>query len=123
MIAGIMEHIEEAGIHSGDSACSLPAHTLSDSIVKKLEETMRRQVETVSAACVRLHPCQDSRQERIIKLSGSENCKAVLQEINRNYRVSSGCGIVPDACLLFHRPRNISSHAMTIGASERLKRK
>jgi len=37
MIAGIMEHIEEAGIHSGDSACSLPAHTLSDSIVKKLE--------------------------------------------------------------------------------------
>ena len=28
-IAGIMEHIEEAGIHSGDSACSLPAHSLS----------------------------------------------------------------------------------------------
>ena len=28
-IAGIMEHIEEAGIHSGDSACSLPPHSLS----------------------------------------------------------------------------------------------
>ena len=28
-IAGIMEHIEEAGIHSGDSACSLPAHSLA----------------------------------------------------------------------------------------------
>ena len=27
-IAGIMEHIEEAGIHSGDSACSLPPHSL-----------------------------------------------------------------------------------------------
>jgi len=38
MIAGIMEHIEEAGIHSGDSACSLPVHTLSASIVKKLEK-------------------------------------------------------------------------------------
>ena len=29
-IAGIMEHIEEAGIHSGDSACSLPPHSLRD---------------------------------------------------------------------------------------------
>ena len=28
-VAGIMEHIEEAGIHSGDSACSLPPHSLS----------------------------------------------------------------------------------------------
>ena len=27
-IAGIMEHIEEAGVHSGDSACSLPPHSL-----------------------------------------------------------------------------------------------
>ncbi len=32
-IAGIMEHIEEAGIHSGDSACSLPAHSLPASIL------------------------------------------------------------------------------------------
>ena len=27
-VAGIMEHIEEAGVHSGDSACSLPPHSL-----------------------------------------------------------------------------------------------
>ena len=27
-VAGIMEHIEEAGVHSGDSACCLPPHTL-----------------------------------------------------------------------------------------------
>lgn len=32
-----MEHIEEAGIHSGDSACSLPVHTLSSEIVAELE--------------------------------------------------------------------------------------
>ena len=31
-VAGIMEHIEEAGVHSGDSACSLPPHTLSTEI-------------------------------------------------------------------------------------------
>lgn len=37
LIVGIMEHIEEAGIHSGDSACSLPVHTLSQNIVAELE--------------------------------------------------------------------------------------
>ena len=36
-VAGIMEHIEEAGIHSGDSACSLPVHTLQPTIVEELE--------------------------------------------------------------------------------------
>ena len=36
-IAGVMEHIEEAGIHSGDSACSLPPYSLPENIVKKIE--------------------------------------------------------------------------------------
>jgi carbamoyl-phosphate synthase large subunit len=36
-IAGIMEHIEEAGIHSGDSACSLPPHSLSAATIAELE--------------------------------------------------------------------------------------
>ncbi|WP_332717583.1 carbamoyl-phosphate synthase large subunit [Pelagibacterium mangrovi] len=36
-IAGIMEHIEEAGIHSGDSACSLPPHSLSPEIIDELK--------------------------------------------------------------------------------------
>jgi len=40
-IAGIMEHIEEAGIHSGDSACSLPAHSLSPSVIARLEKQTR----------------------------------------------------------------------------------
>jgi len=37
-IAGIMEHIEEAGIHSGDSACVLPPHSLPFKTVKELEQ-------------------------------------------------------------------------------------
>jgi carbamoyl-phosphate synthase large subunit len=37
-VAGIMEHIEEAGIHSGDSACVLPPHTLPAKVVKALED-------------------------------------------------------------------------------------
>lgn len=36
-IAGVMEHIEEAGVHSGDSACSLPAYTLSDDVIAALK--------------------------------------------------------------------------------------
>ena len=36
-VAGVMQHIEEAGIHSGDSACSLPPYSLSDAIVAELE--------------------------------------------------------------------------------------
>ncbi|MCB9957719.1 MAG: carbamoyl-phosphate synthase large subunit [Rhodospirillaceae bacterium] len=41
-VVGIMEHIEEAGIHSGDSACTLPPHSLSDRIVAELEAQTRR---------------------------------------------------------------------------------
>ncbi len=37
-IAGIMEHIEQAGVHSGDSACSLPPHSLNESIQDQLAE-------------------------------------------------------------------------------------
>jgi len=40
-VCGIMEHIEEAGIHSGDSACSLPAHNLSDEIIAELKRQTR----------------------------------------------------------------------------------
>ncbi|TKT80359.1 carbamoyl-phosphate synthase large subunit [Aquamicrobium sp. LC103] len=36
-VSGIMEHIEEAGIHSGDSACSLPVHSLTAGTVDELE--------------------------------------------------------------------------------------
>lgn len=40
-IAGIMEHIEEAGIHSGDSACSLPPHSLANGVIAELERQTR----------------------------------------------------------------------------------
>jgi carbamoyl-phosphate synthase large subunit len=40
-IAGIMEHIEEAGIHSGDSACSLPPHSLSAKVIAELDRQTR----------------------------------------------------------------------------------
>jgi carbamoyl-phosphate synthase large subunit len=42
IVAGIMEHIEEAGIHSGDSACSLPPRSLSAATMARLEDETRR---------------------------------------------------------------------------------
>jgi carbamoyl-phosphate synthase large subunit len=38
LIAGIMEHVEEAGIHSGDSSCVLPPHSLSPAVLATIEE-------------------------------------------------------------------------------------
>jgi len=37
-VAGVMEHIEEAGIHSGDSACSLPPYSLPDAVVEDMKQ-------------------------------------------------------------------------------------
>jgi carbamoyl-phosphate synthase large subunit len=45
-VAGIMQHIEEAGVHSGDSACSLPPHSLSEAIISEI----RKQTEALAKA-------------------------------------------------------------------------
>jgi carbamoyl-phosphate synthase large subunit len=45
-VAGIMQHIEEAGVHSGDSACSLPPHTLS----KEVQDRIIEQTEALARA-------------------------------------------------------------------------
>ena len=45
-VAGIMEHIEEAGVHSGDSACSLPPYTLATDI----QDELKRQAELLAHA-------------------------------------------------------------------------
>jgi carbamoyl-phosphate synthase large subunit len=42
VIGGVMQHIEEAGIHSGDSACVLPPYMLSDQAVEEMREYTRR---------------------------------------------------------------------------------
>jgi carbamoyl-phosphate synthase large subunit len=42
VIGGVMEHVEEAGVHSGDSACSLPPHSLSPETVAVIDDYTRR---------------------------------------------------------------------------------
>ena len=41
LVAGVMEHVEEAGVHSGDSACALPPQTLPDEVVATIEQHTR----------------------------------------------------------------------------------
>ncbi len=48
LIGGVMEHIEEAGVHSGDSACALPPPTLSAAMIQTLEEYTRRLAEALN---------------------------------------------------------------------------
>ncbi|ESQ83475.1 carbamoyl phosphate synthase large subunit [Asticcacaulis sp. AC466] len=74
-VAGIMEHIEEAGVHSGDSACSLPPFSLKPETVKELE---RQTVELAKALHVRglmnvqfaiLHPYSDAPQIFVLEVN------------------------------------------------------
>lgn len=46
VVAGVLQHIEEAGVHSGDSACSLPPYSLSDDVIAEIE----RQTEVLARA-------------------------------------------------------------------------
>jgi carbamoyl-phosphate synthase large subunit len=46
IVAGVMEHIEEAGIHSGDSACAIPPFSLQDHVI----QTLKEQTYTLAAA-------------------------------------------------------------------------
>src|SRR6185295_4299738 len=41
VVGGVMEHIEEAGIHSGDSACSLPPYTLAKAVLDEIKAQAR----------------------------------------------------------------------------------
>src|SRR5690606_26611225 len=42
VIGGIMQHIEQAGVHSGDSACSFPPYNLSEAIQNQMREQTKR---------------------------------------------------------------------------------
>jgi len=48
LIGGIMQHIEQAGIHSGDSACSLPPYNLSDKVLDDMREQIRKMAKALN---------------------------------------------------------------------------
>ncbi|ANQ84550.1 carbamoyl-phosphate synthase large subunit [Azoarcus olearius] len=90
IIGGIMEHIEQAGVHSGDSACSLPPYTLS----AKLQDELRRQTEAMARALnvVGLMNVQFAIQ--------GEGDNAVVYVLEVNPRASRTVPFVSKACSL-----------------------
>ncbi|MDX9698107.1 MAG: carbamoyl-phosphate synthase large subunit [Rhodocyclaceae bacterium] len=90
MIGGIMEHIEQAGVHSGDSACSLPPYTLTAA----LQDELRRQTESMARALnvVGLMNVQFAIQ--------GEGDNAVVYVLEVNPRASRTVPFVSKACSL-----------------------
>ena len=90
IIGGIMEHIEQAGVHSGDSACSLPPYTLS----ARLQDELRRQTEAMARALnvVGLMNVQFAIQ--------GEGDNAVVYVLEVNPRASRTVPFVSKACSL-----------------------
>jgi carbamoyl-phosphate synthase large subunit len=78
MIGGIMEHIEQAGVHSGDSACSLPPYTLS----AVLQDELRRQTALMAKALkvVGLMNVQFAIQGDVT--AGLDACTVYVLEVN-----------------------------------------
>ena len=90
IIGGIMEHIEQAGVHSGDSACSLPPYTLS----AKLQDELRRQTEAMARA---LNVCGLMNVQFAIQGEGDN---AVVYVLEVNPRASRTVPFVSKACSL-----------------------
>jgi len=88
IIGGIMEHIEQAGVHSGDSACSLPPYTLSG----ELQDELRRQTEAMARA---LNVCGLMNVQFAIQ---GEGAKAVVYVLEVNPRASRTVPFVSKAC-------------------------
>ncbi len=90
IIGGIMEHIEQAGVHSGDSACSLPPYTLSSA----LQDELRLQTEAMARALnvVGLMNVQFAIQ--------GEGDNAVVYVLEVNPRASRTVPFVSKACSL-----------------------
>ena len=69
-IAGILEHIEQAGVHSGDSACILPPQTLSNKLIKKIKDitkSISRSLKNISAQII-----DDANSKTILSASSNE---------------------------------------------------
>ena len=90
IIGGIMEHIEQAGVHSGDSACSLPPYTLTP----KLQDELRRQTEAMARG---LNVCGLMNVQFAIQGEGDE---AVVYVLEVNPRASRTVPFVSKACSL-----------------------
>ncbi|HEV2608586.1 MAG TPA: carbamoyl-phosphate synthase large subunit, partial [Xanthomonadaceae bacterium] len=79
-VGGIMEHIEEAGVHSGDSSCSLPPYSLSPQVQDKLREQVARMARELKV--VGLMNTQFAIQYNVNQVDGDQNENIFILEVN-----------------------------------------
>ncbi len=85
-VAGVMEHIEQAGVHSGDSACSLPPYSLSAATIAELERqtvAMARGLSVVGLMNVQFAIQQDGEEDRIFVLEVNRALRAPCPSCRR----------------------------------------
>jgi carbamoyl-phosphate synthase large subunit len=85
LIAGVMEHIEQAGVHSGDSACCLPPHSIGDELVQELHRQtvlMARALNVVGLMNVQFAI------QRSASATGERDGKALVYVLEVNPRAS-----------------------------------
>ncbi len=99
LVCGVLEHIEEAGIHSGDSACTIPPYSLPGEVVEELKSLSRRLAQALGVRglmnvqwAVR-RPGNDTGDE-----SGGERGKHEIYVIEVNPRASRTVPFVSKAC-------------------------
>jgi carbamoyl-phosphate synthase large subunit len=115
-IAGVMQHIEQAGVHSGDSACSLPPYSLSPAVVDEL----KRQTAQMARA---LHVCGLMNVQFAIKQDGAASTIYVLEVNPRASRtvpfVSKATGVqlakVAARCMV---GRGVEDQGLSVGSIE-----
>ena len=92
VVAGIMEHIEEAGIHSGDSACALPPYSLNDDIIEKIKIEHLRACEGTARRGLDEHPvcCEERYCLRAGGEPAGEQDRSLCQQGHRR-PVGKGC--------------------------------
>ena len=90
VIGAIMQHIEQAGVHSGDSACSLPPYSLEERVL----DTVRKQIRDIALelGVIGLMNVQMAIKDELIYL------------IEVNPRASRTVPFVSKACLLYTSP-------------------
>ena len=118
IIGGIMQHIEQAGVHSGDSACSLPPYSLT----KELQDELRRQTKLMARG---LNVCGLMNVQFAIQGKGDEAVVFVL-EVNparlahRSLRVEGELAAAREGCGTLHGGAGRSRSRASLRRSFRL---
>ena len=95
-IGGIMQHVEEAGIHSGDSACVLPPHTLGGDMLDRIREQTDRDRQGAGRRRAAQRAVRDPRRRPPVRHRGQPACVAHRAVRLQGDRAAAGQARLPD---------------------------